>query len=138
MTINNKDVIDFLIKKFPRLKSYWLHYKEKSRNMYAEEEWEEVGATIKITPFSEYTVDVIKKGNDEEIKNIFEIIEYLIIEGDINVQASMTTMVLEDLLELDPKEIQFKKFTHHMGKESIEYCKYWNEFCGRRTQGIDY
>ena len=138
MTVNNKDIIDFLIKEFPVIKNYWKIFKEEWKRMYAEEEWEDVGATVKITPFSEYTVDVIKSGNEIEIKRIFDMIEYLINQGDISVQAAMTTIVLEDLLELDPKEIQFKKFAHHLGKESVEYCKYWNKFCGCKTEGIDY
>lgn len=130
MTIHDEELMDLLLKKFPKLKSYW----EPFIAYWGTDQ----GITTKVMPFSDYIVDVIKTDNDAEIKIICELIEHMIIHGDNGVEAAMKTIILEDLLNRDPKEIQFKKFAHHMGKESIEYCKYWNKFCGCKTEGIDY
>ena len=128
--IKEEELIIFLIKEFPKFKPYW----ESFLDNWSMDE----GITVKIIPFSEYVVDVIKTCDDFLIKQIFTLVEYLTIHGDDYVQAAMTTSFLEHLLNKDPKEIQFKTFAHHMGKESIEYCKAWNEFCGCKTEGIDY
>lgn len=128
--IKEEELIIFLIKEFPKFKPYW----ESFLDNWSMDE----GITIKIYPFSDYALDIIKSENESEIERVCEFIEYLTINGDEGVQAAMTTVVLEYLLSKDPEEIQFKKFAHHLGKESVEYCKAWNEFCGCKTEGIDY
>ena len=130
MIIKENELIDLLVKEFPGFKSHLDPFIEY---------WDEdIGITIKMMPFSDYIIDIIKAKDDNEIKRIFDLVEYLTIHGDESVQNAMTTALLEYLLIADPKEIQFKKFAHHLGKESVEYCKAWNKVCGCTTEGIDY
>ncbi len=87
-------------------------------------------------PFSDYVIDVIKANKLSELKEIFDFVEFLLRNGDDTVQAAITTGFLEDLIDKDPKEIQFKYFCHLLGKNTLNYCRAWNEFNNFKTEGL--
>lgn len=126
--ITDENLISLLKEKFPDFIPYWESYVEY---------WGiNQGLTIQITPFSDYVVDVIKSKNEDEIKHVFDFIEFSICNGDESVQTTMTTSFLEDLLSRAPTEINFSTFAKYLGEESKEYCKAWDKFCGMRTEGL--
>lgn len=126
--ITEKDCIHLLKKKFPKFIPYW--------NSYVNKWGLDQGITIQMMPFDEYVVDVIKSKNDSEIKEIFDFVEFLYCNGDDSVQDAITTSFLEALLNKDPEEIQFIDFAKHLGKNSIEYCRAWDEFTSVKTKAI--
>jgi hypothetical protein len=125
--ISDENCIELLKEKFPKFVPYWESYKDFA--------WD-LGLTIRLIPFGDYVIDVIKSDNQEEIKRIFDFVEFLLINGDESVQTCITTGFLEHLLSEDPEQIQFKTFAKFLGPNSISYCKAWDEFCGMRTEGL--
>ena len=126
--ITDENLISLLKEKFPDFIPYWKPYVEY---------WGmDQGLTIQITPFSEYVLDVIKSKKESELEDIFDFVEFLICNGNDSVQTTMTTSFLEDLLSRAPTEINFSTFAKYLGKESKEYCKAWDRFCGMRTEGL--
>ncbi len=91
---------------------------------------------MKILPFGEYAIDVIKSNDEIEVKRIFDFVEFLLHAGDESVQTAMTTGFLEYLMNNDPDEIKFSKFAKYLGENAIGYCKAWDEFTGVRTEGL--
>lgn len=110
----------------------YLPYFEK----YLEQFGTNQGFSIKLIPFSEYVLDLIKSKNNMEIKKVFDLTEFLIEHGDQTVKEGMCTCFLEFLLSKDPTEIQFIDFVQFMGSESISYCKAWDEISGVKTKGL--
>ncbi len=126
--ITEENCISFLKEKFPRFIPYW--------NSFVDYWGLGQGITIKMLPFGEYAVDVIKSKDEIEMKKLFDYVEFLICNGDDSVQTAMTTSFLEHLMGKDPHEIQFTTFVKYLGKKSIEYCKAWDKFTGVKTKGL--
>lgn len=87
-------------------------------------------------PFSDYAIEVIKANDANEIKNILDFAELMLCEGNQSVQDGIATVFLEHLLAKDSDEIKFSTICKYLGKNSIEYCKAWDNFCGVRTEGL--
>lgn len=126
--ITENKCIELIKKKFPKFLPYW--------ESYVRENGLDDGITIQMMPFEEYTMDAIKSNNKVEIRRIFELVEFLICNGNESVQNAMTTAFLEYLMSNDPDEIQFASFVKYLGKNSIEYCRAWDEFTGVKTKGL--
>ena len=121
-------MIELIKEKFPRFHSYW--------ETYIRDHGSDLGITIQMLPFCKYTVDAIKSNNEAEIEKIFNFVEFLLCNGDDDVQTAITTSYLEALMSKDPEEIQFIHFAKYLGKNCREYCKAWDEFTGVRTKGL--
>ncbi len=117
-----------LKEKFPKFIPYW----ETFTNYWEIYE----GITALMTPFSQYAVEVIKANDTNEIKKIFDFIEFLLSNGDDSVRNAVTTIFLENLMNKDPDEIQFTTFAKYLGENSIGYCRAWDKFCGVKTKGL--
>lgn len=70
------------------------------------------------------------------IKKIFDFVEFLLCNGDESVQNGAATCFLEHLFNIDEAGIKFKTFYPYLGKNSVDYCRGWDEFCGMRTEGL--
>lgn len=126
--ITGKKCIELMKEKFPKFISYW--------ESYIREHGADNGLHVQMIPFEEYAIDTIKSNNELEIKKIFEFIEFLLCNGNEAVQNAITTSFLEYLMSKDPDEIQFTSFAKYLGKNSIGYCRAWDEFTGVKTKGI--
>ena len=126
--ITSERCIELMKENFPKFISYW--------ETYISDHGSDLGITIQMLPFSKYTIDVVKSNNNEEMVKIFSFVEFLLCNGDDDVQTAITTSYLEYLMSKDPDEIQFTTFVRYMGKNSIEYCRAWDEFTGVRTKGL--
>jgi hypothetical protein len=126
--ITEHNLINLLKKKFPKFIPYWKIYNDK---------WgSDMGVGNDLGPFFNYTIDEIKSENYEEVENIFNFTEFLMCSDDELVKTVIATCFLEDLLNKDPEEIQFIKFSKYLGKESITYLREWNKFQGTETKGL--
>jgi hypothetical protein len=126
--ITSETCITLLKEKFPNFLPYWESYV----NYWGLNQ----GITIQMIPFCEYVIDVIKSNKDTQIKEVFNFIEFLLCSGDDSVQNAITTSLLEYLLSKDPIEIKSCNFSKYLGKNTIDYCKAWNEFTGVKTNGL--
>ncbi len=126
--ITGKNCIKLIKDNFPNFISYW--------NIYINDFGSDNGLTVQMIPFCDYTIDIIKSKNEKEIKKIFEFVEFLLCNGNESVQSAITTSFLEYLMSKDPDEIQFASFAKYLGKNSIRYCRAWDEFTGVKTKGI--
>lgn len=120
--------MEMIIEKLPNVSAYL----EK----FNEDFGPDMGITIQMIPFAEYTVDALRKEDDTELKKIFELVEFLLDNGNEAVKDAMATGYLECLMHKDPDKIKFRGFVKFMGSHSIEYCRAWDEFTGCRTDGL--
>lgn len=124
--ITENNLINILKEKFPDFIPYWEFYVNK---------WgEDLGLSNHVLTFADYVLDAIKSEKYDAIEQIFNYIEFLMCNGDMAVQNAIATCLLEALLNEDTDEIQFIKFSKYLGKETLAYCKAWNEFCGVHTE----
>ncbi|NGX46998.1 MAG: hypothetical protein K1000chlam3_00367 [Chlamydiae bacterium] len=126
--ITSENCLILLKEKFPQ----FLPYCESYVNYWGIDQ----GITTQMMPFAEYVIDIIQSKDEAKIKEIFDYVEFLICDGNDSVQNAITTSFLELLLSKDPDEIQFTTFAKYLGKNSIEYCKAWDEFTGIKTKGL--
>lgn len=126
--ITEYNLISLIKEKFPKFIPYW--------ELYVSDWGSDEGIIMKMLPFNEYVVDVIKSEDWNEIKRIFDFVEHLMSNGNESVQNAIATGFLEGLLNKDPKEIQFIKFRKFLGKETISYCRAWDKFTGVMTKGL--
>jgi hypothetical protein len=126
--INEENCIELIKQTFPTFLPYW--------ESYIRDSGPDLGLTIQMLPFGKYTIDIIHSNNAIGIKKIFDFVEYLLHEGDDDVQTAITTSFLEYLMSKDPDEIQFSKFAKYLGENSIGYCRAWDKFTGVKTKGL--
>ncbi|MBX9744836.1 MAG: hypothetical protein K2X08_06475 [Chlamydiales bacterium] len=126
--ITDERCIELMKEVFPSFLIYW--------GDYIRDFGSDLGLTIQMLPFGKYTIDTIKSNNETEIKKIFDFVEFLLCAGDDSVQTAMTTSYLEYLMSKDPDEIKFSTFVKYLGKESIAYCRAWDQFTGVKTEGL--
>ena len=126
--ISGKRCIELIKEWFPNILPYW--------DRFIQDFGSDEGLSIQMFPFEEYAIDTIKSDNANEIKKIFNFVEWMLHDGDDSVQNAIATVFLEYLQNKSPDEIQFSKFSQYMGKEAIEYCKAWDKFTGCRTEGL--
>lgn len=126
-TITLEECKKLLKEKFPNFIPYW----EDEISLWGDE-----GILALFAPFARYTIEVIETNNHTQLKNIFDCIEFLLCEGDESVKNGVATVFLEDLMNQDPNEINFSSICPYLGKDSLEYCRAWDKFCGVKTKGL--
>src|ERR1700733_1912519 len=104
--VTSENCIELIKKKFPNFIPYW--------ESYTTEFGSDLGLTVQLIPFEEYTLDKIKSNDQIEIEKIFEFVEWLLCNGDELVQNAIATGFLEYLLSKDPDEINFSKFFKYL------------------------
>lgn len=126
--ITSERCIELMKEKFPKFPTYW--------EAYIRDFGSDLGLTIQMLPFCEYAIDVIKSDDEIEIKKIFNLVEFLLCNGDESVKNAITTSFLEYLMSKDPDEIKFSKFVKSLGENAIGYCRAWDKFTGVKTEGL--
>jgi len=126
--ITEERCIELIKEKFPKLLPYW--------EAYIRDFGSDLGINIQMLPVGEYAIDVIKSGDEIEIKKIFDVVEFLLCNGDESVQNAIATSFLEYLMSKEPDEIQFTKFAKFLGEQAIGYCRAWDKFNGTRAEGL--
>jgi hypothetical protein len=92
-----------------------------------------------MTFFGEYIEDLIiaDKLSSVKKKEIFDLAEEFMCQGDSDVQNGVATCFLEDLINCaSANRIKYSDFVPFLGKESKEYCKAWDEFTGVKSEGL--
>jgi hypothetical protein len=132
--ISENKCFEIILETFPKFKQLW----EKER----ESGWKGPirGLCLDLAEFSHYIEDMIAKNNNNDKSTIelaFQIAEMLMNEGDDKVQEAVATCFLENLINaVSWDSISASSFVHYLGKESIEYCKAWDEFTGTKTPAL--
>ncbi len=126
--ITNEECIPLFKEKFPKFIPYW--------KAYINEWGADEGLHMQMIAVGDFAIEIIKSNNEEEIKNIFNLIELLLVNGDEFVQSAIATGLLEYLLSKDPDEIKLSKFVKYWGENTFEYCKAWDRFTGVKTEGL--
>lgn len=122
-----------ILEKFPEFKES-LEWKEHL------EFWdnEEAGSCNEMSVFSHYINRRLNENaSEEEIKLVFDFIEFLMKEGDQATRDVAATCFLENLLNYDSAgRLKAKIFIPFLGEESRGYCIAWDEFTGVKTDGL--
>lgn len=94
---------------------------------------EKPGACIDMSAFSDYIEKVIISKQIDQLTIIFDLIEYLMRNGDDEVRTAVTTCCIENLINVsDTGKFAMKDFAPFLGPESRAYFDTWNEFTGVR------
>ena len=127
LTLN--DCLQLLQKKFPKFIPIWNDEKPEPSQI--------MECTV-MRIFTGYVADLLTAQDRDQtlIKEIFSVAEYLIEEGDEDVQNSVCTCFLENLINITPEQIQPAAFVPFLGHKSRDYCKAWDEFTGVYTEGL--
>ena len=96
------------------------------------------GLCNELRAFSLFIMDVLLQNkNDSKTKSMFDLIEYLILNGDKQLQDAVKTSVLEGLINYSSSgRLKPEQFIHYLGPKSKAYCKAWDEFTGVKTPGL--
>lgn len=129
--IQKEMCMKLVLKEFPNFRTLWQEHLD----------WwgkDVPGLSNDMSAISDYTINLLKNNqSSHEIKNIFNFIEQLIIDGDQSVRDAATTCFLENLINATSwKRILASSFVHLLGPESKKYCKAWDEFTGVKTEGL--
>lgn len=129
--INEEQCIRLILEKFPDFKEMW----QEHLDWWGEDT---PGFSNDMAVFSEYTIKVLQKEHKiPELKVIFQFIEALMHEGTGTVKDAAATCFLENLINATSwGTVSPSSFVHLLGKESIKYCKAWDEFTGVKTKGL--
>lgn len=126
--ITSKKSFKLLKEKFPKFQAYW--------DSYIKAFGEDQGISIQMIPIINYVSDAILLNDNSDLKEILEFVEFLLVRGDESLKNAIATTFLEALLAKDFNEKQFRILSKLLGKESVEYCKAWDEFTGVKTPGL--
>lgn len=129
--ITERNCIEILKHRFPNFLPYWVAYLNHWNMDEDSAKKEEV--IIKILPFADYVINLIKNEQMLELKTVLKFVEYAICNADMPVKIAMTESFFDYLLSKDPKEIQFKAFCHYLGEKSMTYCRSWSKLNGIKT-----
>jgi hypothetical protein len=121
--------VTVILEKFPEFQKRW----DDHLDFW---EGEPAGVCNEMSTFSHFVIALIKNGKTEDLKNIFDLIEDFMINGDSDIKNAAATCFLENLMNVTGEKISAKSFIHLLGKESREYCKAWDEFTGVKTEGL--
>lgn len=81
--------------------------------------------------------DNVSKLNQQELKAIFDIIEDVLESDNESAKDLVCTSFLENLQNLaSAGKFDFRTIAENLGKESIAFCKSWDDFTGVKTDGI--
>lgn len=88
--------------------------------------------------FSHYVIDLlrVRETPSSYIQDIFAYTEYLLLQGDEDVQNAVCTCFLENILNVTPEQVDPKRFVQYLGEESRSYCRTWDAFTGVCTEGL--
>lgn len=131
MNISKENCMSIILEKFPGFQARWSAYKS---------DWEGEETTIygEMCTFSSYAKRLLAHGKTDPsfIKEMFSFMEYILENGDEDVQNAVCTCFLENILNVTPSDIDPKRFVEYLGPQSREYCIAWDEFTGVQTEGL--
>lgn len=128
--VSKVDCMKLILEQIPAFRESW----QAHLNYW---DGEQAGLCNDVTEFSHYVVELIATEQVDDLKKIFNLIEQLQVDGDIEVQTAIATCFLENLLNVaSAGRIDTKKFVDFLGPESRAYCKAWDEFTGVHTEGL--
>ncbi len=135
--------MDLISEKFPEFAPIWnsykLEYEISSEEIFGITPfWGDTSFAGGMSKFSDYVINLLiqKNPNPSLIEEIFTYIEFLLVNGDEDVQTVVATCFLENILNVTPEQIDPKRFVAYLGIESRKYCRAWDEFTGVKTEGL--
>lgn len=131
-----------MITSFNCFEEYLLNIEPGFKPLYYKHtvDWDpEANVHSKMIEFSHYIGDMIETEKHENLKAVFNSMEFLLNEqnADEDVKNAVCTCFLENLINAySDKEHFLKIFIPLLGPNSKEYCKAWDEFTGTKTPGL--
>ncbi len=113
-------MINPILKVSPRFQNHWNEFLEEWKD-----DKDDLPIYLALSDLARHIASLISKDKEEELKNIFEIVEKWHIEGDEYVREAATVGLLEDLQntnvmgETVPEKIETYLF--------LESKRYWNK-----------
>ncbi len=99
--ITEEKCIALIKENFPKFSSYL--------EGFSKDFGPELGTTVQMIPFAEYTIDILKFSDEHELKRIFNLVEFLLNRGNQSAQDAIATGFLESLMHL-PSSQPFMQF----------------------------
>jgi hypothetical protein len=96
----------------------------------------EAGLCNDVAEFSRFASDLIIEGRIEDLREIFALIEELIVNGDEDVKDAIATCFVENLANWFVNNPSHEQFIKLLGPASRAYWKAWDDFTGVQTDGL--
>lgn len=116
--VNERNLLQFFISIFPDFKTTW----NSEKNHFGDDD----GFTAHgvCAEFSHYFIENYKEFFNEQLKTLFNKIEYLIVDSEPKgeIENALCTCFLENIAQTESGEFA-KQF---MGKRSAKFFDYWN------------
>jgi len=102
------------------------------------QEWEpdEPGICLILSQISDVTVQFFQSDKMDIVKNVFEVVEALLVNGDNTVKNAAATCFLENILHRVPQEVSPNALRLVLGPQSLYYCREWNKFTNVSVEGF--
>lgn len=93
-------------------------------------EWapEEPGPCLIMAEFSYIAVDFFQTSQRDQLKETFELVEELLVQGDELVKDIVATCFLENIINRMPEKISPQELNAFIGVEARRYYQAWNNF----------
>ena len=135
--INEQEILQLIIDTYPKAREYlvseadeWVPEKGSGGKISAHRLLSLLSSlVVKEFVVSEYDWSV----------ELFELIELFVSDGDSNVSNAACTCFIENLQNTasNDNEFEYSHFVSLLGTKSREYAKYWDDFTGVKTDGIE-
>ena len=110
---------------------------ERYNNYLKEWENEERSPGMDISEFSDYICEKLKNKEEAPFRELFQLIEKFIVDGNEVLRTAATTQFLENLINVSSNgDFPLESFANYLGEESKAYCKAWDEACGVNNEDI--
>jgi hypothetical protein len=127
--MDKKNFFEISTKKFPDFKTkidiflnYWV---------------ESPGLSLELGEFADYIVEKVQHNASKgEVKDMFDFVEDLLVNGDAFLKDATATTLLESIMNAVPKKISGDILKNYLGDKSREYCQSWDKFNGTHTDGV--
>jgi hypothetical protein len=92
---------------------------------------EKRGLCSDVEVLTDYTAQLVDSGTEEQLREVFDLVEELLAQGDADVQNLLATCFVESLINLASNgRISAQRFAPLLGPRSRQRCKAWDEFTG--------
>lgn len=116
--MNDREFLESLKEKYPDSLPYWKEYLEDDEPL----------TIMALSHFADYVIELIQKGNFDNVKAIFDYMEFLLQKGAENEQTAIATGFLEYLDNASFKDVKVKEALNLLGDECRAYLKAWEDF----------
>lgn len=128
--IDEFEMMEHVLGEVPEFRGTWHAYRQQSPEG-------EPGPCASMYPFVDFAAENARQRNSNVLKRIFDVAEYLLVNGNQNVRDAVGPCFLEGIVNwASAGHVTSLDFVEFLGPESIRFIRAWDEFTGVKTEGL--